>query len=176
VEPALGLAELGPPGSAIRPRPRGLPDRSSLSELVPEELPQDRSRARLGGGEDLDRFSKYQFGFFGGSRVHGYQIGKVRAEEAYAAHTSYGFELGKMLRLDAVVDAAWATDKASGLDRSTLRRGCRAPSSGRKQDTLVQIGVRHPGRRPRQRDRRLRRLPEALQLTRRGDQRRPVSG
>lgn len=72
------------------------------------------------GGSDLDRFSKYQFGFFGGTRVHGYQIGKVRAEEAYAAHASYGFELGQLLRLDAVVDAAWATDKASGLDNELL--------------------------------------------------------
>jgi hypothetical protein len=72
------------------------------------------------GGSDLDRFSKYQFGFFGGTRVHGYQIGKVRAEEAYAAHASYGFELGKLLRLDAVVDAAWATDAASGLDNELL--------------------------------------------------------
>ncbi|MEO8197629.1 MAG: hypothetical protein ABI689_13020 [Thermoanaerobaculia bacterium] len=72
------------------------------------------------GGSDLDRFSKYQFGFFGGTRVHGYQIGKVRAEEAYAAHASYGFELGTLLRLDAVVDAAWATDKASGLDNELL--------------------------------------------------------
>ncbi len=72
------------------------------------------------GGTDLDRFSKYQFGFFGGTRVHGYQIGKVRAEEAYAAHTSYGFELGKLVRLDAVLDAAWATDKPSGLDNELL--------------------------------------------------------
>ncbi len=72
------------------------------------------------GGSDLDRFSKYQFGFFGGTRVHGYQIGKVRAEEAFAAHASYGFELGQLLRLDAVVDAAWATDKASGLDNELL--------------------------------------------------------
>jgi hypothetical protein len=72
------------------------------------------------GGSDLDRFSKYQFGFFGGTRVHGYQIGKVRAEEAWAAHATYGFELGSLLRLDAVVDAAWATDKASGLDAELL--------------------------------------------------------
>ncbi|MEO7793953.1 MAG: hypothetical protein ABIV06_04210 [Thermoanaerobaculia bacterium] len=72
------------------------------------------------GGSDLDRFSKYQFGFFGGTRVHGYQIGKVRAEEAYAAHASYGFELGSLLRLDGVVDAAWATDKPSGLDNELL--------------------------------------------------------
>jgi len=72
------------------------------------------------GGQDLDRFSKYQFGFFGGNRVHGYQIGKVRAEEALAAHLTYGFEIGNLLRLDAVGDAAWATDEVSGLDRELL--------------------------------------------------------
>ena len=72
------------------------------------------------GGSDLDRFSKYQFGFFGDTRVHGYQIGKVRAEEVYAGHATCGFELGSLLRLDAIVDAAWVTDPTSGLDRELL--------------------------------------------------------
>ncbi|MGE0641061.1 MAG: hypothetical protein AB7G12_03730 [Thermoanaerobaculia bacterium] len=72
------------------------------------------------GGRNLDRFSKYQFGIFGGNRVHGYQIGKVRAEELYAAHLSYGFELGELLRIDGLLDAAWATDETSGLDNELL--------------------------------------------------------
>jgi hypothetical protein len=71
-------------------------------------------------GSDLDRFSKYQFGFFGSTRVHGYQSGKVRAEEAITSHLTYGFEVGKVFRIDAVGDAAWATDKTSGLDRELL--------------------------------------------------------
>ena len=71
-------------------------------------------------GTDLDRFSKYQFGFFGSTRVHGYQSGKVRAEEAIASHFTYGFEIGQAFRIDAVGDAAWATDKTSGLDRELL--------------------------------------------------------
>ncbi len=71
-------------------------------------------------GSDLDRFSKYQFGFFGGTRVHGYQTGRVRAEEALAAHLSYGFEIGQALRLDALADVAWATDEATGLDNEML--------------------------------------------------------
>ena len=71
-------------------------------------------------GEDLDRFSKYGFGFFGDTRVHGYQSGRVRAESAWVAHASYGFEIGKLLRLDALADVAWATDEASGLDNETL--------------------------------------------------------
>lgn len=71
-------------------------------------------------GSDLDRFSKYQFGFFGSTRVHGYQSNRVRAEEAIAAHLSYGFEIGEFLRLDAVGDMAWATDELSGLDNEML--------------------------------------------------------
>jgi hypothetical protein len=71
-------------------------------------------------GSHLDRFNKYQFGFFGSTRVHGYQSNRVRAEEALAVHGTYGFEVGELLRLDAVADAAWATDEASGLDNELL--------------------------------------------------------
>jgi hypothetical protein len=96
------------------------------------------------GGEDLDRFSKYQFGFFGGNRVHGYQIGKVRAEEAYAAHVTYGLEVAKLFRLDAVADAAWATDEVSGLDNELLAGiGLQGSFIG-PWDTLVQIDVGTP--------------------------------
>jgi len=96
------------------------------------------------GGEDLDRFSKYQFGFFGGTRVHGYQIGKVRAEEALSAHATYGFELGNLLRLDGVADAAWATDETSGLDQELLAGvGLQGTFIG-PWDTLVQIDLGTP--------------------------------
>jgi hypothetical protein len=71
-------------------------------------------------GSDLDRFSKYDFGFFSDVTVHGYQSGKVRAEEALAAHLTYGFDIGSVFRLDLVGDAAWATDRASGLDSELL--------------------------------------------------------
>ena len=72
------------------------------------------------GGSDLDRFSKYEFGFFGSTRVHGYQSNRVRATRAYAAHASYGFELGKAFRLELLGDAAWATDEDTGLDNELL--------------------------------------------------------
>ena len=71
-------------------------------------------------GADLDRFSKYEFGFFSDVTVHGYESDKVRAERAAAAHLSYGFELGQLFRIDLVFDAAWATDMASGLDNELL--------------------------------------------------------
>ncbi len=72
------------------------------------------------GGSDLDRFSKYQFGFFGGTRVHGYQSNRVRATEVWAGHASYGFEIGQAFRLEAIGDAAWATDEDTGLDNELL--------------------------------------------------------
>jgi hypothetical protein len=71
-------------------------------------------------GSDLDRFSKYEFGFFGDTRVHGYQSDRVRAEEAIATHLRYGFEIGQAFRLDGILDAAWATDERAGLKNELL--------------------------------------------------------
>src|ERR1051325_6573864 len=42
-------------------------------------------------GQRLDRFSKYELGFFGAQRVHGVRSGSVRAERAILGHLSYGF-------------------------------------------------------------------------------------
>jgi|CXWL01.1.fsa_nt_gi hypothetical protein len=72
------------------------------------------------GGRHLDRFSKYEFGFFGDSRVKGFSGGKVRAEEAWLAHLDYGFEIGSVFRVSASLDGALATDQASGLDQEPL--------------------------------------------------------
>jgi hypothetical protein len=72
------------------------------------------------GGSDLDRFSKYQFGFFGGTRVHGYQSNSARASEVFAGHASYGFEIGEAFRLEGIADAALATDEITGLKNELL--------------------------------------------------------
>ncbi|MEE2777893.1 MAG: hypothetical protein VYE73_14150 [Acidobacteriota bacterium] len=66
-------------------------------------------------GSDLDRFSKYEFGFFSDVSVHGYQNNKVRAQSASAIHLSYGLEIGEVFRITGVGDAAWASDPATGL-------------------------------------------------------------
>ncbi|HVR97064.1 MAG TPA: hypothetical protein VMW27_10645, partial [Thermoanaerobaculia bacterium] len=71
-------------------------------------------------GSDLDRFNKYQFGFFGGTRVHGYQSNRVRASEVLSGHLSYGFEIGEFLRLEGLGDVALATDEDTGLDQELL--------------------------------------------------------
>ena len=96
------------------------------------------------GGEDLDRFSKYQFGFFGATRVHGYSSNRVRAEEATLAHLSYGVGVGELLRLDLVGDAAWATDEESGLDSELLAGVGLAGSFMGPWQTVVQLDVGVP--------------------------------
>jgi hypothetical protein len=72
------------------------------------------------GGQDLDRFSKYGFGSFGQTRVHGYQTGRVRAEDGFATHLGYGFGVGEAFRLEGVLDAALVNDAISALDNELL--------------------------------------------------------
>jgi len=71
-------------------------------------------------GDELDRFSKYEFGFFGSSRVSGYQSGLVTASEGDGIHLNWGFNLGDVLQVGVNGDAVWATDEATGLDRELL--------------------------------------------------------
>ncbi len=102
--------------------------------------------AELGyfGGDDLDRFSKIDFGFFGSTRVHGYQSNRVRATEAEVAHLSYGIALGDVIRVDALADFAWATDKANGLDRELLSGVGLAGTFMGPWQTIVNLDVGFP--------------------------------
>ena len=71
-------------------------------------------------GEDLDRFSKYDFGLFGAGSVAGYQNGLVRASEANGVHLSYGIGVSDLLQVEVDADAVWATDEETGLDNELL--------------------------------------------------------
>jgi hypothetical protein len=71
-------------------------------------------------GENLDRFSRYDFGIFGDSSVGGYPSGLVRADEATGVHLGYGFNFGEVFRVGVEGDAVWATNEATGLDNELL--------------------------------------------------------
>lgn len=71
-------------------------------------------------GEDLDRFSKYDFGLFGDGSVAGYQNGLVVASEANGVHLTYGIGLSDLLQVEIEGDAVWATDEDTGLDNELL--------------------------------------------------------
>ena len=71
-------------------------------------------------GEDLDRFSKYDFGLFGAGSVAGYQNGLVTASEANGLHLTYGIGVSDLLQVEVELDAVWATDEDTGLDNELL--------------------------------------------------------
>jgi hypothetical protein len=66
-------------------------------------------------GKRLDRFSKYELGFFGAQRVHGVRSGSVRAERAILGHLSYGFVFSQQFRLEAFYDHALIDDANAGF-------------------------------------------------------------
>lgn len=67
-------------------------------------------------GQNLDRFSKYELGFFSDVRVRGYESNRIRAARAFSSTMSYGLEMGELFRLQGLADTAWVTDEASGLE------------------------------------------------------------
>ena len=64
------------------------------------------------GGRDLDRFSKYQFGMFDDTRVHGVPASGVRFEDLGMARGSYSFNIFEQYRLDVFLEQAWGRDRA----------------------------------------------------------------
>jgi len=72
-------------------------------------------------GKRLDRFSKYELGFFGAQRVHGVKSGSVRAERAILGHLSYGFVFSQQFRLEAFYDHALIDDANAGFKREPFQ-------------------------------------------------------
>ena len=72
-------------------------------------------------GQRLDRFSKYELGFFGSQRIHGIKSGSVRAEKAILGHLSYGFVISDQLRLEAFYDHGLLDDRLAGYHREPFQ-------------------------------------------------------
>jgi hypothetical protein len=72
-------------------------------------------------GQRLDRFSKYELGFFGSQRVHGVRSGSVRADKLLLGHLSYGFVFSDQFRLEAFYDHALVTDSVAGYNRAPFQ-------------------------------------------------------
>jgi hypothetical protein len=72
-------------------------------------------------GRNLDRFSKYELGFFGSERVRGVKSGSVRAEKGALAHLSYGFVFSQQFRLEAFYDYAVLDDASAGYSREPFQ-------------------------------------------------------
>ena len=72
-------------------------------------------------GQRLDRFSKYELGFFGSQRIHGVRSGSVRAERAYLGHLSYGLVFSDQFRLEAFYDHGLIDDRTAGYHREPFQ-------------------------------------------------------
>jgi hypothetical protein len=64
------------------------------------------------GGQDLDRFAKYQFGMFDDTRIHGVPASGIRFEELGMTRGSYSFNIFDIYRLDLFLEQAWGRDRA----------------------------------------------------------------
>lgn len=67
--------------------------------------------ARYQGGEDLDRFSKYTFGFLGGDRLRGFGGSGLRYDRGVLGQFQYSFNLKEVVRFDATIDHAEIHDE-----------------------------------------------------------------
>jgi len=75
-----------------------------------------RSSISYLGSNNTDRFSKYSFGFFGGSSLRGFRSGSLRAEQAFIGRAAYGVAIGSALRIEGIYEHAVLKDPAAGLD------------------------------------------------------------
>ncbi len=77
-----------------------------------------RIRTSIGylGSDNTDRFSKYQFGFYGPTSLRGFRSGALRAEQAVTSKFAYGYVVGTVFRIEAIYEDARVKDRAAGLD------------------------------------------------------------
>jgi hypothetical protein len=67
------------------------------------------------GGQHLDRFSRYQFGLFDDTRIHGVPASGLRFDDLAMVRGSYTFNIFEQYRIDLFLE------RASGRDRTTDR-------------------------------------------------------
>ena len=92
-------------------------------------------------GQRLDRFSKYELGFFGAQRVHGIRSGSVRAERAFVGHLSYGFVFSDQFRMEALYDHAVIDDTTAGFKAQPFQGVGIAGQTVGPYGTLVRLDV-----------------------------------
>jgi hypothetical protein len=72
------------------------------------------------GGRHLDRFSRYQFGMFDDTRIHGVPASGIRFDELRMVRGGYSFNIFDQYRLDLFLDQAWGRDRPAGSDWHAL--------------------------------------------------------
>jgi len=74
-----------------------------------------RAEASYLDGADLDRFSRYQFSFFGTDRLNGFSGSGVRFDQGLIGRAGYSFNLMEVLQLDVNFDTARVEELRTGV-------------------------------------------------------------
>ena len=85
-----------------------------------------RAAVDLLDGADLDRFSRYQFSFFGDDRLNGFSGSGVRFDQGAIARLGYAFNLFEVIRFDLSVESAEVDDEAGEDGQSFTGAGLSA--------------------------------------------------
>jgi hypothetical protein len=75
-----------------------------------------RGAVDLLDGADMDRFSRYQFSFFGGDRLSGFSGSGVRFDEGGIGRFGYSFNILEVVRLDATLESALVRTDPAGAE------------------------------------------------------------
>jgi len=96
-------------------------------------------------GNDLDRFSKYEFGTFSGHPLRGYQSGSLRTETAFVMNLSYGLNIENIIRFEGFYDQAILRDSFSGFDNTYFSgAGLLASFNGPWKSSLIRAEIGTP--------------------------------
>jgi hypothetical protein len=69
-----------------------------------------RANATYLDGRDLDRFSRYQFSFFGGTRLSGFAGSGVRFDRGTIVRAGYSFNVFDIIQLNATLERAYVEE------------------------------------------------------------------
>jgi hypothetical protein len=96
-------------------------------------------------GQDLDRFSKYEFGAFSGTPLHGFKSGSIKTQTAFVTSVSYGLNIEDIIRFEAIFDQAIVRDRRSGYDNTYFAgAGLLGSLNGPWQNSLLRFEVGVP--------------------------------
>ena len=95
------------------------------------------------GGDNLDRFSRYQFGLFDDTRIHGVPASGVRFDDLAMARGTYTFDLLQLYRFDLFLEQAWGRDLAASRSWQPLTGFGVAFNVRAPYDTILRADVGH---------------------------------
>lgn len=103
-----------------------------------------RSSLAYLGSSNADRFSKYQFGTYGGTPLRGFRSSALRADEAVIIKGAYGLVFGDALRVELIYDHAIVKDREAGLDWANFGGAGLSGQLPGPWSTIVQFDVGTP--------------------------------